>query len=55
VFGHPSGKLAVGARVRCAQDRWVLVKALMSRSARLLMDGEVSIPASTLRDDPAGR
>jgi probable AcnD-accessory protein PrpF len=55
VFGHPSGKLAVGAQVRFAQDRWVLVKALMSRSARLLMDGEVSIPAGALRDDQAGR
>jgi probable AcnD-accessory protein PrpF len=56
VFGHPSGKLAVGAQVRLTGERWVLVKALMSRTARLLMEGEVSIPASTLQDDgQAGR
>ncbi len=46
VFGHPSGRLTVGAQVAWAGERWVLVKALMSRSARLLMDGEVRVPAN---------
>ncbi|BDM65998.1 putative methylaconitate Delta-isomerase PrpF [Shewanella sp. NFH-SH190041] len=44
-FGHPSGTLTVGAKA-CYQDgKWQVSKAIMSRSARILMAGEVYIPA----------
>ena len=47
-FGHPSGTLCVGAEV-CGQDgRWSVTKAVMSRSARVLMEGAVRVPADTL-------
>jgi probable AcnD-accessory protein PrpF len=48
VFGHPSGRLTVGAQVSFERGRWSLVRALMSRSARTLMEGRVVIPARTL-------
>lgn len=44
-FGHPSGTLRVGADVRQADGRWTVTKAVMSRSARVLMDGAVRVPA----------
>lgn len=43
-FGHPSGTLRVGAEAKNASGEWVITKALMSRSARRLMTGEVWIP-----------
>ena len=43
-FGHPSGTLRVGAEVREVDGRWTVTKAVMSRSARVLMDGEVRVP-----------
>ncbi|SCK16982.1 hypothetical protein VAR608DRAFT_1159 [Variovorax sp. HW608] len=44
-FGHPSGTLRVGAHA-CEQDgTWAVTKALMSRSARRLMEGQVFVPA----------
>ncbi|MEN1926355.1 2-methylaconitate cis-trans isomerase PrpF [Luteimonas qiangzhengi] len=47
-FGHPSGALGVGAEV-CQQDgQWGVTKAVMSRSARVLMEGMVRVPADTL-------
>ncbi len=43
-FGHPSGTLRVGAEA-CEQDgAWTVTKALMSRSARVLMEGAVRVP-----------
>ncbi|TDS82258.1 2-methylaconitate cis-trans isomerase PrpF [Comamonas sp. JUb58] len=43
-FGHPSGSLRVGAEA-CLQDgQWMVAKALMSRSARILMEGAVRVP-----------
>lgn len=45
VFGHPSGTLKVGADVACNNKQWNVEKVSMSRSARLLMEGSVSIPA----------
>ena len=45
-FGHPSGTLRVGAQVRCVEGRWTVTKAIMSRSARILMEGAVRVPAS---------
>lgn len=47
-FGHPSGTLRVGAQAAQVDGLWVVTKALMSRSARVLMEGAVRVPASTL-------
>ena len=44
-FGHPSGTLRVGAEARRVEGNWVVTKAVMSRSARVLMEGWVRIPA----------
>ena len=43
-FGHPSGTLRVGAEAREAGGEWTVTKAIMSRSARVLMEGWVRIP-----------
>jgi probable AcnD-accessory protein PrpF len=43
-FGHPSGTLRVGAEARLEKGQWVVTKAIMSRSARVLMEGWVRIP-----------
>ncbi|MGY1458734.1 2-methylaconitate cis-trans isomerase PrpF [Luteimonas sp. A534] len=43
-FGHPSGTLRVGAEAREADGRWTVTKAIMSRSARVLMEGTVRVP-----------
>jgi 2-methylaconitate cis-trans-isomerase PrpF len=43
-FGHPSGTLRVGAEATQADDEWVVTKAIMSRSARVLMEGWVRVP-----------
>jgi 2-methylaconitate cis-trans-isomerase PrpF len=47
-FGHTSGTLAVGAEAVLKDGEWAVTKALMSRSARRLMDGTVFVPASVL-------
>ncbi|MBX3500792.1 MAG: 2-methylaconitate cis-trans isomerase PrpF [Alphaproteobacteria bacterium] len=47
-FGHPSGTLAVGAEAVKRGDEWVVTRAIMSRSARRLMEGWVRVPADTL-------
>ncbi|WP_133478899.1 2-methylaconitate cis-trans isomerase PrpF [Cognatilysobacter segetis] len=47
-FGHPSGTLRAGAEVRCIDGTWTVTKAVMSRSARVLMEGHVRVPADTL-------
>jgi probable AcnD-accessory protein PrpF len=47
-FGHPSGTLRVGAEAAQVDGQWVVRKAVMSRSARLLMEGAVRVPADTL-------
>jgi 2-methylaconitate isomerase len=44
-FGHPSGTLRVGAEARKEGDEWVVTKAVMSRSARVLMEGVVRVPS----------
>ena len=44
VFGHPSGTLRVGADVKQVDGAWVVTKAVMSRSARVLMEGAVRVP-----------
>lgn len=43
-FGHPSGTLAVGAEARQVDGQWTVAKAIMSRSARVLMEGWVRVP-----------
>ena len=43
-FGHPSGTLKVGAEAELIDDKWQAKKAIMSRSARVLMEGTVRIP-----------
>jgi probable AcnD-accessory protein PrpF len=44
VFGHPSGTLRVGADVKQIDGTWVVTRAVMSRSARVLMEGAVRVP-----------
>jgi hypothetical protein len=43
-FGHPSGTLRVGAQASLKDGEWVVTKAIMSRSARMLMEGWVRVP-----------
>jgi probable AcnD-accessory protein PrpF len=43
-FGHPSGTLRVGAEARRVRGEWTVTKAVMSRSARVLMEGAVRVP-----------
>ena len=43
-FGHPSGTLRVGAEAQLVDGEWVVKKAIMSRSARVLMEGFVRVP-----------
>jgi 2-methylaconitate isomerase len=43
-FGHPSGTLRVGAEALQRNEEWVVTKAVMSRSARVLMEGWVRVP-----------
>ncbi|MCD4501171.1 2-methylaconitate cis-trans isomerase PrpF [Chromobacterium vaccinii] len=47
-FGHPSGTLRVGAQAREERGEWVVTKAIMSRSARVLMEGWVRVPGDAL-------
>ena len=46
-FGHPSGTLRVGAEASQIEGEWVVKKAIMSRSARVLMEGWVRVPGDT--------
>lgn len=43
-FGHPSGTLRVGAKAEERDGQWTVTKAIMSRSARILMEGWVRVP-----------
>ncbi len=43
-FGHPSGTLRVGAEAAMVNGEWQVTKAIMSRSARVLMEGFVRVP-----------
>jgi probable AcnD-accessory protein PrpF len=47
-FGHPSGAIKVGATISKDGDKYVVEKASMSRSARIIMDGNVHVPAGTM-------
>ncbi|WP_213999746.1 2-methylaconitate cis-trans isomerase PrpF [Arsukibacterium sp.] len=46
-FGHPSGTLKVGAAAEQVNGEWTVTKAIMSRSARVLMEGWVRIPGDS--------
>lgn len=46
-FGHPSGTLRVGAAAEEVNGDWTAKKAVMSRSARVLMEGCVRVPGDT--------
>ena len=48
-FGHPSGTLRVGAEAKQDNGQWTVTKAVMSRSARILMEGWVRIPADIFK------
>jgi 2-methylaconitate cis-trans-isomerase PrpF len=43
-FGHPSGTLRVGSKAQLVGNNWQVSKAIMSRSARVLMTGQVHVP-----------
>lgn len=49
-FGHPSGTLRVGAQAAQVNGQWTVTRAVMSRSARILMEGWVRVPGDTLKD-----
>lgn len=46
-FGHPSGSLRVGAQAEQQGEKWIVKKAIMSRSARVLMEGWVRVPGDS--------
>ncbi|NIX95365.1 2-methylaconitate cis-trans isomerase PrpF [Pseudomonas fulva] len=46
-FGHPSGTLRVGAQACLIDGQWSVTKAIMSRSARVLMEGWVRVPGGS--------
>ena len=46
-FGHPSGTLRVGAEASQQHGEWTVTKAIMSRSARVLMEGWVRVPGDS--------
>jgi probable AcnD-accessory protein PrpF len=46
-FGHPSGTLRVGAQAQKVDGQWTVTKAMMSRSARILMEGWVRVPGDS--------
>jgi 2-methylaconitate isomerase len=47
-FGHPSGTLKVGAVIQNNGGKFIVDKATMSRSARIIMEGHVHVPAGTM-------
>jgi hypothetical protein len=54
-FGHPSGTMTAGAEVEEKGDSWNIVKAVMSRSARRLMEGNVFFPTRLLQPETSAR
>ena len=49
-FGHPSGTLKVGAKALNSAQGWLVEKAVMSRSARILMEGFVRVPSDVFAE-----
>jgi 2-methylaconitate isomerase len=54
-FGHPSGTLRVGAEAKLEGTDWVVTKAIMSRSARVLMEGWVRVPGDAFDERDSRR
>jgi len=50
-LGHPSGTLRVGAQVEQVDGQWMVTGAIMSRSARILMEGQVRVPGDDAGDE----
>ncbi|EGA70414.1 hypothetical protein VISI1226_00075 [Vibrio sinaloensis DSM 21326] len=48
-FGHPSGTLKVGATASQIDGNWLVEKATMSRSARIIMEGFVRVPSDIFK------
>ena len=48
VFGHPSGTLSVGSTITKENGEYIIEKVGMSRSARIIMEGKVHVPAGTV-------
>jgi len=46
-FGHPSGTLKVGGQATLEEGEWTAKKAVMSRSARVLMEGKIRVPSDS--------
>src|SRR5690625_486187 len=46
-FGHPAGTLRVGAEAKLIDGQWGVTKAIMSRSARVIMEGAVCVPGDS--------
>jgi probable AcnD-accessory protein PrpF len=46
-FGHPSGTLKVGATASQLDGNWIVEKVVMSRSARILMEGWIRVPGDS--------
>lgn len=46
-FGHPSGTLKVGGQAEFGDGQWSAIKAVMSRSARVLMEGNIRVPQAS--------
>ena len=47
-FGHPSGTLRVGAQAKLVDGQWTVTKVIMSRSARVLMEGWIRVPGGLI-------
>ena len=54
-FGHPSGTMTAGAEVEPNGDSWTITKAVMSRSARRLMEGRVLVPTRLLQPETSAQ
>lgn len=54
-FGHPSGTMTAGAEVEANDKSWDIVKVVMSRSARRLMEGSVFVPTRLLQPEASSR
>ncbi len=48
IFGHPSGSMKVGAKIVYEDSKPKVKRAIISRSARVIMEGNVFVPADTL-------
>jgi probable AcnD-accessory protein PrpF len=54
-FGHPSGTMTAGAEVEEQNGSWNILKAVMSRSARRLMEGNVFVPTRLLQQENSAK